>query len=283
MEQWDSRSRQWGHMGVPQRPGPQDVQLFLDLIDLMADGRPGRPLRGEVGVFGVTPEVVGLPWPDGCSLAAFDLSAEMIRRVWSPHPRIPSRVVQANWRSLPVAGETFSLMIGDGIFTAIGSSEGVARALAEAARVLQPGARLLVRCFLRPERLEPLAQLVLDVDAGRIRYFGSLKWRLAMSLCDPASSVVATVAVLDAFNRFFPDRTALAMKTGWSLDQIGTIDAYADSQEFLYFPTFSELVAMLPKTLECGRVVSGTYELADRCPIVELCRKLDATSISECP
>ena len=70
------------------------------------------------------------------------------------------------------------------------------------------------------------------------------------------------------FDREFSDRGALSRATGWSFDDIDEIDAYADAKTVYSFPTRGEIVMALPRSFSNPRFLnSGSYELAERCPV----------------
>jgi hypothetical protein len=61
----------------------------------------------------------------------------------------------------------------------------------------------------------------------------------------------------------------LGAASGWSREEIAEIDAYAGQRGVYSFPMRREILAHLPGNFSNPRfVVSGTYELAERCPIL---------------
>ena len=80
---------------------------------------------------------------------------------------------------------------------------------------------------------------------------------------------IAVVDILAAFDRTFPDRAALVEATRWHPGAVATIDVYAGSREVYSFPTATQLLdAVPPGWGEPRFVASGTYELAERCPLL---------------
>jgi SAM-dependent methyltransferase len=264
---WNGQAQKWQHVGLPTRPTTEDGNMMLEL----ASGSL-RGAQTHIGVLGVTPEVVQLAWPNDANLHAFDLSADMIKSVWRPNSRLNCLVTQANWTDIPLPDSSFDCIVGDGIVTAAGSPEVVERVLAEICRVLKPEGKLILRCFIRPDNPEGTELVVQDALEARIQHFGTLKWRLAMALVGDDSQVSPRL-VHAVFNQQFTDRSLLATSTGWHSSAIDTIDAYENMQGSFYFPRFDELIQVASEKLSLKRTLVGTYELAERCPTVELSRR----------
>ena len=72
-----------------------------------------------------------------------------------------------------------------------------------------------------------------------------------------------------AFNANFPDRDRLADATGWSRAEIDKIDLYEPSSDIYSFPTRQQCLSVIPSDFVNMRFVPvGTYELAERCPLL---------------
>ena len=75
--------------------------------------------------------------------------------------------------------------------------------------------------------------------------------------------------IRETFQREFPDRTELARCSGWNLDDIATIDLYENSADIYCFPTERQFASIIPPAFAPIRFVPvGTYELAERCPLL---------------
>ena len=263
---WTRHAAQWSRVGAPLRPGPEDCDHFADLLYPVLG--PGASL----GILGVTPELIQLAWPAGTRLQAFDHSQAMVDALWAPNPAIPSQVCVARWETLPCADASLDAVAGDnslGVMASLGDQEPVLRSLA---RVLRPGGRLVLRYFVRPDRPEPDDRVAADALAGRIRSFHALKWRVAMTLSEAPGYSVAVADIHRRFERLFPDRERLARAGGWPSELIDTIDAYADAPTRYAFPTLEAAIAMARPWFEVTDVRQGSYELAERCPIVAMRR-----------
>ena len=218
----------------------------------------GRGRR--VLLLGVTPELAVL----GEDLVAVDNSQRMIDRVW-PGDDQGRRAILGDWTALPFPDASFDAVIGDGSLNS--AAEAMDRVLAEVRRILAPDGTAVFRIFASPEAPESLAQIQEDASGGWGNVH-ALKWRIAMALAASAPGAVVPVAtILAEFNRLFPDRAELALRTGWSGDEIETLDAYAGADHSLGYPTAAQMIAIAAPMLGQPQVLAGTgYPLAERCP-----------------
>jgi len=71
------------------------------------------------------------------------------------------------------------------------------------------------------------------------------------------------------FNEMFQDRDELAQRTGWSRQEIDTIDVYEGSKVVYSFPNRSEVRDALPPGIrDLEFQACGDYDLAHCCPIL---------------
>lgn len=264
---WGQNAHQWSRVGPPLKPSSEDTDLTLVSLRPLLDG---VTYYRKVAILGVTPELVQLPWPADVELMAFDHSAHMIEQVWLPNPLVPSSIHQSDWAALPLESSSLMAVVGDGSFNALPSLNSYRDVLAELHRVMVPEALVIVRCFIRPDNVESLDEVVAAVQLGRVGSFHALKWRLAMSLADVPGAGVPVSDIHTAFEDCFPSRIQLAKQTGWSLLQIDTIDAYQDAATRYNFPTLTEMHAQCTPYFKVQDVRYATYELADRCPTLTL-------------
>lgn len=267
---WLRHSRQWSGVGPPLKPSAEDADITLRALMPHLASRTG-PCR--VVILGVTPELVGLPWPGQVQLFAFDHSARMIADVWTANPAVPSFVQQADWRSLPLDPSSVHAVVGDGSLNALPDFDAYGEVLGEMHRLLVPDARIVIRCFIRPDQAETLSAVRDSVEAGDVGSFHALKWRLAMSLASGNGGTVAVADIHAAFEDLFADRVRLSRKTGWPRGQVDTIDAYRAAPTRYTFPTQHEMVRHCSPLFAVEGVSRGTYELADRCPTLTLRRQ----------
>jgi len=255
---WDNYHRHWKLLDAPLRPTAETVGIFDRELDLG---------NADVLLLGVTPELAIL----GRSMLAIDQSATMISGVWAGD-NASRRAMAGNWLSLPLEPASFDAIIGDGCLSAVDSSAARCALFAEIARVLKPGRRAAIRVFARPQTAEDLRGVEALVLAGRIENFHALKWRIAMACTtDDCDFTIKVRTIRDTFDSLFPDRDVLAARTGWSMTSINTVDVYAGSDISYSFAPLAMLIDEASTWFGDVRVVpSGTYPLAERCPLLVL-------------
>lgn len=248
-DHWDKHAGQWQRIGSPLRPCPEDVALLSQAV---AGAGP------EGLLLGVTPELAAIG-----TITALDHNPAMIGTLAVGH------TVHGEWLDMPFPDARFDFALGDGSPNMLAYPHGYTALFQQLARVLKPGARVAFRLFAAPEEGESLATLQAEAMAGRIGSFHAFKWRLAMALVRAAGDAnIAVARIHAAFQQHFPDRAALAQATGWAPESIQTIDVYAGSDVVYNFPTLSQMRAVsAPYLRECG-VAYGSYELAERCPVL---------------
>jgi SAM-dependent methyltransferase len=249
---WRNFPGVFGKLRPPLRPSPGDV---ANIERGMAGG------GGRVLLLGVTPELSTL----GNELIAIDNSPRMIEIVW-PGDDHRRRAMVGDWTQLPFDDGAFDAVIGDGSINS--APEVMEQVIREARRVLRPGGRAVFRMFCSPEKPESLDAIREDVELGRSGNLHALKWRIAMSLAAATPNrIVAVQTILQRFDELFPDRTELAARTGWSLEEIATLDAYSGADHSMGFPTVSEIRDLAAPHLTHVSVMAGSgYPLAERCP-----------------
>ncbi|MCV3210197.1 class I SAM-dependent methyltransferase [Mesorhizobium sp. YC-39] len=255
---WDNYHRHWTLLGAPLRPTPETVGIVERALDLD---------EADVLLLGVTPELAGL----GKTMLAIDGSAAMVSGVW-PGDSAGRRAITGNWLDLPLSRASVGAVIGDGCLTVVDSAQARHALLGEVARVLKPEGSAVIRVFAGLEAFEDLADIKAEALAGEIGNFHALKWRIAMACAtSDADRAIKVQAIRDAFDKTFPDREALAARTGWSMASIGTIDVYAGSETTYCFATLAMLINEARDWFGDVHVVpSGSYPLAERCPLLML-------------
>jgi SAM-dependent methyltransferase len=258
---WNEYHRRWSRLSAPLRPDADIVRGFENILA----GRDGRVL-----LLGVTPELAHI----GKRLSAIDRSAAMIAHIW-PGDTERARAQEADWLAPPFADGSFTAIVGDGSLSAVNWPVDYRALFSQAARLLEPGGVAALRLFETPEECETREALKADTLAGRCRSFHAFKWRLAMAaVAQTGDPNIAVAAIRCAFDAMFPDRDALSAATGWSRDDIDTIDVYANSPDVYSFPSFAQLRRTIPDSFaHIRRVGCGSYPLAERCPILAMVRR----------
>jgi hypothetical protein len=242
-------------LGVPLVP---DVGIVARYRGLIA-GRDRRVL-----LLGITRSLAGL----GCDLTAVDFSETQIAQLW-PGDSPTHRAMLADWRSLDTSGEFFSAAVGDGCLSALDWPHEYRTVLARAADALEPGGRLVVRCFIAPEEREAIEDIVEDVLSGSETNRDAARWRIAMAAADDDGSIAAA-DLAAIWRRVFPSQAELARRTGWDLAAMEMLfDSLSRGTLRYSLVTRSEVLETLPATMVDARFVpSGNYPLSERCPFL---------------
>jgi hypothetical protein len=263
MSIWNNQSAKWKHVGSPTRPSQEDQNIIASIISKKQQNADST----NAVVLGVTPEMIQLRWPEGTTITAVDMNESMIQTLYKPHEIYPTSVKQERWQAISLPDNSTDIVVGDGIFTPLEKEEDLVGLFAEVDRILKPSSMMVVRAFIRPEETEAIDTVVKDALSGKIKNFGSLKWRLAMALTDNKGRV-NPAEIHKKFNALFPDRAYLGTSGKWSLDEISTIDAYEKIEGVFTFLTLNELVKISQPYAKIIEKKVGSYELADRCPII---------------
>ena len=250
-------ANQWNRLGPPLRPCHEDVENFRQLL--------GAP-EGLHLLLGITPELSDL----APHLIAVDNSAGMIGAVW-PGNTTGHKAIQADWLDMPFADNTFDAVIADGSLTLLDYPLQYQQLFSQLKRVIRPGGKLVIRIFASPDSGETCAAVCRDAMAGQIAGFHAFKWRLSMALAAESQNPNLFVAdTREIFNRLLPDREQLSRTTGWNPEDIATIDFYHESPARYSYPTLPQLRRVLPQEFRETGLLRGSYELAERCPILAL-------------
>ncbi len=250
---WNNIPRHWARLGPPVRPNREVVEVFSRQI---------AEVPGKVLLLGVTPELADI----GADVTAVDRNANMIKYIW-PGDSASRRSCNGDWRNLQFAGGTFGSCVGDGSLNALTYPEDIAKVLRGVSQVLRPGGRFVCRLYLTPDRCESLEDVRAAAMNGGIHGFHALKWRVAMATAAAQGNAnIRVTAILDSFERLFPERDVLSLRRGWPDDVINTIDVYRHSAETYCFPTAAQILSLTPPEFAHPRLVDvGGYELAERC------------------
>jgi SAM-dependent methyltransferase len=218
-------------------------------------------------LLGVTRELAEV----ASDLVAVDRSAARVANVW-PGDTDRRRAIVGDWFNLAFRDRCFGAAFGDGGLNILEFPGSQARIFEQLSRVLKPEAIVAMRVFSRPERCETLASVRDEALASRIGNFQAFKLRLAMAIVAAGSSPNIRVRLIrDIFDREFPDRNLLSSATGWSVDDIDTIDLYENSSDVYCFPTEQQFASAIPPRFGGVRFLPvGTYELAERCPLLTM-------------
>lgn len=258
-------AHQWHLYGPPLRPCAADIRAMEDAVRRFAEHR-ARPLNALL--WGVTPEIATMSWPEGTQMLALDKSQPMIELVWPGDVAGFRKAVQGDWFEYKCNDVRHDVVIGDGNFAPLDYPRSY-RALAAAARAALTDAGIVIsRFWVRPTKRETPDSVFEDLRANRIQSFHAFKFRLAMALQENAETGVAVSEVLSAWKRACIDMESLLAMTGWQRETVDMIYLYEGKTSRLSFPDTAELAAVMSEYFDTLETRYLDYEMGDRCPIV---------------
>ena len=92
--------------------------------------------------------------------------------------------------------------------------------------MLRPNGTVAQRIFHRPQNVLTREQLKDMLSKPITMNFNAFKWLMFMTYSNETHSKIKLSNVRKFFNEIAPDRQLVSETTGWSLDQINTIDFY---------------------------------------------------------
>jgi len=252
-QHWAGMHRIWALQGEPLRPPAEAVRRVVDLAGSCAAGR--------TLILGVTPEfhaafdtVVGL-----------DLHEGMIAVVW-PGDTATKRAIRGDWLTdIPALG-AFDLCVGDVSASQLPGLPEARRLYRAVGAALAPGGRLVMRTLCRPE-----AAVTEEVIRDSIRQpgfsFHALRILIGLHLAQVRGPSFPASAILEVFDRVFPDRADFLARTGLTAEMLVLVDHYATSVQGWYVPDRAETLAAAAETgLPVRLVPSGDYPMAEHMP-----------------
>jgi Methyltransferase domain len=262
-DHWNKNARQWDLIGPPLRPAAEDIGILEREVARWQRGHQAPAPRALL--LGMTPEIALMRWPPGTRLTAVDRSQAMIREVW-PGAGAGHGAICARWLDLPLPDGSQDIVIGDGCFSALETSDDYRALVRSMRRVITRHGRVLMRFFIRPETAEPVASVIDDLWRGSIGNFNVFKWRLAMALHGTLDEGVRLDDIWQAWRAAIPEPEQLASRLGWPLPVIRTVDVYHGVATRYTFPTLAEVRSIVAQAFAEEACVFPGYEMGDRCP-----------------
>jgi SAM-dependent methyltransferase len=253
---WSDYYRAWSRMTPPLRPNHEVISAVKALVE---------DVSSRALILGVTPEFADMT----SDIIALDRNYSMVRHIWPGNTRT-RRAIVGNWLNQNFLADCFSLCLADGSLNLLELPGEVDQACTELARVMKRGGRFICRVLLAPDRSESISDLRAAVASGAIRNFHAFKCRLAAAMVtQPSTPNVKVHEIFELFSELFRDRGRLVEMTGWSRDEVDTIDFYQGSKTIMNFPTRRHVASVVSQSLSNVRFLEiGTYELAEHCPLL---------------
>ena len=263
---WSAVATDWSRFQSPFRPHRDDTAVIERVARTLHESRGSL----DAAILGLTIETATWPWPNDTRLCAFDSSVDAIAILWPPPEAPPGAAAKlAQWTALPVADGALDLVTADGSLVCVDYPAGARALFEEVRRVLRPGGRFVARTFLRPGRAETLAEILEDLEQGRIHNPFVLKLRVDAALHEGLSGFSMHEKWL-LWRRLFPDQEATARRFGWPLRTFALPASFETQDLRFVYPTIDELRAIFSPLFREMELCVGSYELAERCPTLVL-------------
>lgn len=255
---WDERAATWSLVGEPLRPGDADISIMERMVCTAGSRGVKAP---QAALLGVTPEILGMAWPPGTHILAFDMAPGMIRHLWPHRVLSNAAVLCSDWFSLPVIDGYFDVVVGDGVLTTLSFPGEYSDLARELHRVLVQDGIMVLRLYASPSVRETAEAVFQDLFAGRIRNLHAFKWRLAMAIQEDASVGVTHGEIWDSWHLNVPLPKELFQTLGWPLEEMATIDAYRGAYSTsCSFPSRDEVVELLSQLFDLVEVAEPSYD-----------------------
>lgn len=270
---WRGIAGQWALLGSPLRPCDEDIRIFEELLSFPA-GIPRATHETLAWLLGVTAEIAAARWMGDIDVVAAERVQAMIDSAW-PGNTARRWVIRADWLHAPFPDESFDLVVGDGCLTVLSYPEGLTALLASVHRCLRADGRLMLRLFCLPDAAETPEAVMAALRAGEVGSLHAFKWRLAMAVQGAAGAHdVCPHEAWMVWNEPRWSARKVAEGLGWSPAQIGTIEYWRGSTARYVFMRFDQATEHLRRAgFDLVAVRNGSYELAERCPVLLLRRR----------
>lgn len=265
---WDRLAGEWDLIGPPLRPCPEDIATMEKLVNRWIC--PTCTAAPQGVVLGVTPEIVGMKWPENSHIQAFDQEPAMINSLLPRHIRNNAAAICANWMTLPLEDGYADLVLGDGSLTLLAFPDEYRLLVFELARILSPDGLLLLRLFAAPEQRESSDDIFKDLWSGKIRNLDTFRWRLEMALIGSSDYSVPINDVYEIMNANTINPDHMADTLGWPplpvarmLERYRTFGTTRHS-----FPPLDIIKKIMAPHFRLEEVVMPSYQDGERYPIV---------------
>lgn len=271
-DHWHKHARVWSLISPPLRPSPEDLRLSQAWIERLIE-----PLDGQnrALILGATPELALLDWLGNTQVYGVDRSLDMVRNAWPGQElKREGLGINGDWRQLPLTDESMSVVIGDGSYSNVETVADYERLSAEVQRVLRPGGHLIIRLYVRPDRMEDPNDVIATLLGAETDNFNAFKLRLMMAMAPDPHFEVQVSEVFDVWASHSLDYDQIAQRTGIPREIIATIDNYEGSATRYNFPPMEYILDHFRRYFDLVDIAYATsYGLADRCPTLRLKRR----------
>ena len=277
---WRKIAYNWNKYNRPPfRPRKEDIRTMEKAVARWGNRSPDQ--RHRALLWGVTPEIAGMSWPDGTELLAVEKSEEMIREVWPGDIDGFRKAYHCDWLdAFSVIKHPVSAVIGDGCFNGVSYPDDWRALFVSANQVLKENGVFIMRFFLGPENRENPGDIFEELMENRIGSFPMFKFRLMMALQEDVREGARQHDMWQAWKEASINKEELMKITGWTKETIDTIDFWEGrkgrTQRF-WSPTFGELKTVFSDIFTEIDITFPEYEMGECCPTLVFEKKENNT------
>ncbi len=247
-----THNNNWDKLKAPARPTQSVINDFKSLVP-----------EGPILILGVTPEIANA-YTD---VLAIDRDPKMLENVW-PGDTDTKKAVNDNWETF-MTDRDFNGVIGDVAFTMLADKQRITNLSKKAFDMLKPGGTVAHRLFHKPEKPITRDYLIDMLTKPATVNFAAFKWMMFMCYAEEKTSNFKLTNILTLFNEICPVREFAASDTGWSMNDINTIDLYKHSEWEVIVMSKKEWLETVPKdAINVKFTYQTDYDLAELCPIL---------------
>jgi len=260
---WGADAPMWRIIPPPLVPTDEDVELVQRACppELLASLASPKIL-----VLGVTPALVGAPWPEASEIHAVDYDQAMIEVLWAEHEHAFCHC--ARWQDMPFEDDTFDLVVGDCSFNALPGISDYDSVLREIARVSRPQAPLVARFFMQQQPRLELAALPGLVER-EFAHFAPPARRLIIAIAGAQSDgSTHLLEIPPRIEREWGPVDEFLAAVGQHGDDFARIKRTLALDQRLNYPTREEIVARFEPYYPDIRFTFPDYDCGRFCPTV---------------
>ncbi|MFC1493684.1 hypothetical protein ACFL6W_00225 [Thermodesulfobacteriota bacterium] len=257
---------QWNKYNLPPyRPVEEDIRIMEKAVAKWGNRCPDQKYRALL--WGVTPEIADMSWPDGTELLAVDRSEDMISEVWPGDIDGFRKACCCNWlHASSVIKNPVSIVIGDGCFNSNKYPDEWRALFVATHRVLKERGVFIMRFILGSENRESTGNVFKELMENRIGSFHMFKLRLAISMQEDVQKGARQHNMWQTWKDASIDKAELMKITGWTKEAINTIDNWEGLDGRFWSPTHRELKQVFSDIFKEIDITFPKYEMGEYCP-----------------
>jgi hypothetical protein len=245
-------SNNWDKLTSPARPAESVINSYKSLVP-----------TDSILLLGVTPEIANAY----TNVLAIDRDPKMLENVW-PGDTANKHAVNSSWETF-LPGRKFDGIIGDIALAMLADKKRITSFNQKVLDLLNPGGTTAQRILHKPKEHVTKQHLKDMLSRPATINFSAFKWTMFMYYAEEIHYKLKVTNIHKLFNEICPVREAVSEATGWSIDEINSIDIYEHSDWELAVMSKKEWLETIPKgATNVKFTYQDDYDLAELCPIL---------------